>query len=63
MVRISDKAITYADEFKKLFIDQSMVGKLPREIFEGNGFDVNVIGMQRVKQLAERWRRAYELSD
>ncbi len=59
MIRISDKAITYADEFKQLFIDQYMAGKLPREIFEANGFDVNVIGIQRVKECAKRWRKAY----
>ncbi|TXK65561.1 IS3 family transposase, partial [Paenibacillus sp. N3.4] len=60
VIRISDKAITYADEFKKLFIEQYMAGKPPREIFEAYGFDVNVIGKQRVKQCAERWRKAYE---
>jgi hypothetical protein len=36
-----------------------MAGKTPREIFEANGFEVNVIGMQRVKQCAERWKKAY----
>ncbi|WP_246310043.1 IS3 family transposase [Paenibacillus alginolyticus] len=59
VIRISDKAITYADEFKQLFIDQYMAGRLPREIFEANGFDVNVIGIQRVKESAKRWRKAY----
>lgn len=60
VIRISDKAITYADEFKQVFIDQYLAGKPPREIFEANGFDVNIIGKQRVKQCAERWRKAYE---
>ncbi|MFD0698746.1 IS3 family transposase [Paenibacillus sp. GCM10027628] len=60
VIRISDKAITYADEFKQVFIDQYLAGKPPREIFEDNGFDVNIIGKQRVKQCAERWRKAYE---
>jgi putative transposase len=62
VIRISDKAITYADEFKQLFIDQYMTGKTPREIFEANGFDVNVnvIGMKRVEQCADRWKKAYE---
>ena len=59
VIRISDKAITYADEFKQLFIDQYMAGKTPREIFEANGFDVNVIGIQRIKECAKRWRNAY----
>lgn len=60
VIRISEKAITYADEFKQLFIDQYMAGKTPREIFEANGFDVNIIGMKRVKESANRLRKAYE---
>lgn len=55
VIRISDKAITYADEFKQLFIDQYMTSKTP-----ANGFDVNVIGMKRVEQCADRWKKAYE---
>ncbi|MGE6577049.1 HTH domain-containing protein, partial [Paenibacillus xylanexedens] len=27
---VSDKAITYADEFKQLFVDEYMTGKSPR---------------------------------
>lgn len=60
VVNVSEKAITYSDEFKQLFIDQNMLQKTPREIFEANGFDVNVIGMSRVKQCADRWRKAYK---
>jgi putative transposase len=60
VIRISEKAVTYADEFKQLFIDQYMTGKTPREIFEDNGFDVNVLGMKRVEQCANRWKKAYE---
>ena len=30
---VSDKSITYTDEFKRLFIAQSETGKLPWEIF------------------------------
>lgn len=43
--KISDKAITYVDEFKQLFIDEYMMGETPREIFEAPGFDVTVMGM------------------
>ncbi|MDQ0903906.1 hypothetical protein [Paenibacillus sp. V4I7] len=57
---ISEKAITYADELMQLFIDQYMAGQTPREIFEANRFKVNVIGMKRVKQCAERWKKAYD---
>jgi len=57
---VSDKAITYADEFKQLFIDEYMTGKTPREIFEAHGFDVTVIGIKRVEQSADRWKKAYD---
>lgn len=57
---VSDKAITYTDELKRLFIAQSETGKLPREIFEEAGFDVSVIGITRVRKAANRWRSAYK---
>ena len=56
---VSEKAITYSDEFKRLFIDQYMTGMSPKAIFEANGFDINVIGVHRVKQSADRWKKAY----
>nr|WP_136605570.1 HTH domain-containing protein [Paenibacillus dokdonensis] len=57
VIRISEKSITYSDEFKRLFIDQYMMGKTPKEIFETHGFDVNIIGINRVKQSAGRWKK------
>lgn len=60
VMNVSEKSITYSDEYKQLFIDQYMLHKTPREIFEANGFDVTVLGMSRVKQCAERWRKAYK---
>jgi putative transposase len=44
VVKLSEKAITYADEYKQLFIDQYMKGKKTWEIFESYGFDVSIIG-------------------
>ncbi|UUZ90140.1 IS3 family transposase [Paenibacillus sp. P25] len=60
VLRVSEKSITYADEFKRLFIDQYLLGRTPREIFEANGFDVEMLGMKRVEQCADRWKKAYE---
>lgn len=57
---VSNKAITYADEFKQLFIEQYMTGKTPREIFEANGFDVSIIGIKRVETSAGRWKKSYD---
>jgi transposase len=57
---VSTKGITYTDEFKRIFIAEN--GKLPRQIFEENGFDVEVLGKDRVKKAAHRWRTAYKKS-
>ena len=56
---VSEKAITYSDEFKRYFISENEHGKLPREIFEAAGFDVEVIGMERIQSSGKRWRAAY----
>lgn len=60
VLRVSEKSITYADEFKRLFIDAYLSGRTPREIFEANGFHVEILGLKRVEQCADRWKRAYE---
>lgn len=56
---VSSKGITYTDEFKHLFIEENAEGKLPREIFEQCGFDIDVLGMDRVRAAGKRWRAAY----
>ncbi|MFX3673338.1 MAG: HTH domain-containing protein, partial [Paenisporosarcina sp.] len=56
---VSEKAITYTDEFRRLFISENEAGKLPRQIFEEAGFDIEMIGMTRVQKSANRWRTAY----
>ena len=43
------KAITYTDEFKRNFIKEYEKGKFPREIFEEAGFDMEIVGIERVK--------------
>lgn len=56
---VSEKAITYSDEFKRHFIAESAKGRVPREIFEEAGLDVELIGKERVKSAGKRWRAAY----
>ena len=41
-LRVSELSITYNYEFKILFINEYIAGKLPRQIFEENGFDINI---------------------
>lgn len=57
---VSIKGITYTDEFKRIFIAENEKGKLPREIFEEYGFDIDILGMKRVKAAGNRWRAAYK---
>lgn len=57
--RISERSITYTDTFKNKFMDEYLAGKLPRQIFSENGFDIEVIGLKRIEQSAHRWKKAY----
>jgi len=57
---ISSKSITYTDEFKRHFIAENISGKLPRQIFEEGGFDIEILGMKRVKAAGNRWRKMYK---
>jgi len=59
---VSEKAITYTDEFKRHFITENEKGKLPREIFEAAGFEVELIGLERIKSSGKRWRVSYRLA-
>jgi len=56
---VSEKGITYTDEFKRIFIAEYESGKLPREIFEEYGFNVDALGKDRIKSSGKRWRVAY----
>jgi transposase len=57
---VSSKAITYTNEFKEIFVAENEKGKIPRQIFEESGFDTDILGMERVKSAAKRWRSAYK---
>lgn len=56
---VSEKGITYTDEFKNVFITENEKRKLPREIFEECGFDIDILGITRIKASAGRWRTSY----
>ena len=57
---VSEKSITYTNEFKIHFIAEYNNKKLPRNIFEEAGFDINIIGLKRIKCASSRWRTAYK---
>lgn len=56
---VSDKSITYTDEFKRQFIAENEKGRLPREIFEEAGLDADLIGVKRIRSSGKRWRAAH----
>jgi len=57
--RVSEKSITYSDEFKRMFIEEYLRGSTPRTIFIDAGFDVEILGVKRYEQAAARWIKAY----
>ncbi|MFB5932012.1 IS3 family transposase [Peribacillus frigoritolerans] len=57
---VSSKGITYTDEFKHIFIAEKQKGKFVRQIFEEFGFDVEVLGTERIKSASKRWQAVYE---
>ncbi|SFB31100.1 hypothetical protein SAMN04488528_10283 [Clostridium frigidicarnis] len=59
---VSMRGITYTDEFKILFIAERSKGKLPIHIFQDAGFDVEVIGNNRIWCASKRWRSSYNES-
>lgn len=56
---VTSKGITYTDEFREIFIQKNEGGKLPREIFVEYGFDIDILGMARVRSAGKNWRAAY----
>ena len=60
VLRVSQKGITYTNEFKIHFIAENNNGKTDRIIFEEAGFDIDIIGYSRIKSAGNRWRTAYK---
>lgn len=64
---VSEKSITYTDEFKNIFITEYVNGMIPSAIFRKYGFNVETLGYERIKTSSYRWRnqakREYGLCD
>ena len=54
---VSEKAITYTEEFKERFMLEYNSGKLPSQIITEMGFDYNVLGERRVSGLSDRIKK------
>ena len=48
---VSEKAITYTEEFKEVFLLEYNTGKLPSQILAEMGFDYKVLGERRVSSI------------
>ncbi|WP_286184115.1 IS3 family transposase [Clostridium sp. CCUG 7971] len=57
--KVTNKGITYTDEFRMLFIDENNNGKSTIQIFNECGFDSEVLGVGRIKSIGKRWRSLY----
>lgn len=55
----SEKSITYTDEFKRHFVSETLLGKSAKRIFEEADFPVGVLGEERIKSFAKKWRKRY----
>lgn len=60
---VSEKGITYTQEFKEEFIKKYNNGELPTEIFRGLGFDTQIIGQKRISSCAYRFQTYNERLD
>ena len=52
--KVSEKGITYTDEFKRLFIAENKKGKFLRDIFEECDFDIDIICLKRIQSSGSR---------
>jgi len=58
--KVSGKAITYSDEFKQIFIEESEKGKTSGTIFREHEFDTKMLGRDRYIGAGRRWRNSYK---
>lgn len=57
VVQVSEKAITYSEEFKNIFISEYENGLSSRMIFEKYGFSFKILGKRRIDSCSKRWRK------
>lgn len=54
---VSEKAITYTAVFRGKFVAEYEAGKLPSQIFREAGFDIKMLGSERIKSFSKRCRK------
>ncbi|EIT86900.1 transposase [Fictibacillus macauensis ZFHKF-1] len=61
VAHVTERAITYSPAFKVRAVKENLAGKGPQRIFIDNGFDLQMIGLDKPTQCLKRWRKTYEL--
>jgi putative transposase len=59
---VSDKVITYSEEFKRIFVREYLNHIPSRIIFETYGFDSDMLGDDRIQSCMKRWVIKYKES-
>lgn len=54
---VTEKSISFTEDFKVYFINEYNLGKLPKQIFKDAGFDINMLGDKRIEQCTTRYKR------
>ena len=54
---VSEKAITYTEEFKEIFILEYQNGKLPSQILVEMGFDTKTLGYKRIDNIVQNCKK------
>ena len=63
ILNISEKAITYTDEFKEKFLELYNKGKMPTEIFRLCEIYPEIIGRKRIEMVAYRLKKKVEYGE
>ncbi len=57
---VSDRSIQYTAEYKIFAVKENLAGKGPVQIFKENGFDLEVIGVEKARSSIKRWRASFK---
>lgn len=55
--KVSEKSITYTQEFREFFVSEYQKCKLPTQILRTAGFDTTVLGKERIDSISKRFRK------
>lgn len=55
--KVSEKSITYTEEFKEVFLLEYNTGKIPSQILIEMGFDYKVLGKSRVDNIVQSTKK------